>query len=344
MNYTQRRATPQQGGAVNGELDVPPSPLRIGRSITGDEAAIMFNAAVKYHNCGFAVIPQIPGDKKPAVTWREYQDQLPTPACVDTWWREHFSGAGIAVVLGRHSDLFAIDVDGPEAHAALVDRLGCVPHAPTAVSGSGKPFRYHLFFRYPRELETKSKSTPWHPKLEFRGSRGVIVLPPSLHPSGNRYAWADGKSLDDIALPEVPNKVAEALAKTAAQKRPPLSCEVATPHTGRSPIVVAPRGVSYATEQFLDGHFANGPNWNDRLFNAACDLAGSGVGLETATRLLLAGARPWNADEEAKAIGTIESAYNQSRRPAREFAGESRSRSGTGRRLRVGNIDVILQF
>ena len=39
--------------------------------------------------------------------------------------------------------------DGPEGHAALLKKLGGEPSAPKSLSGSGKPDRYHLFFRHP---------------------------------------------------------------------------------------------------------------------------------------------------------------------------------------------------
>ena len=167
----------------------------------------------------------------------------------------------IAVVLGPVRRLLVIDVDGTEAHDALVDRLGSEPLAPKAFSGSRKPDRYHLFFRCP-DIPTKAKSTPWHAKLEFRGKGGIVIIPPSLHKSGHRYAWADGRSPDDLPLPELPAEIVTALQST----RP-------TPPPAQDPGEVKIENASPTTRVFLTGAYADGPDWNGRLFRAACDLA-----------------------------------------------------------------------
>jgi hypothetical protein len=197
-----------------------------------------------------------------------------------------------------------VDVDGTEAHQVLIDRLGSEPVAPKVISGSRKPDRYHLFFRCP-EILTKAKATPWHPKLEFRGKGGVVVIPPSLHPSGNRYVWADGRSPDDLPIPALPDDIVRALQPS----RLPLPAE---------PIGdVNVENASPSTRRFLAGEYADGPNWNYRLFRAACDLAGRGMPREEAEPLLLAGARPWDAENMDIARRTIESAFSEPREPAR---------------------------
>jgi len=176
----------------------------------------MLAVALAYLDRGFSVVPQRAGDKKPCVRWKPFQERLPTREEVTDWLTCQFPDAGLAVVLGPVSNLFVIDVDGPEAHAALIARLGAEPVAPKVISGSGKPSRFHLFFRHPA-VATRAKITPWHPKLEFRGNKGIVVLPPSRHKSGLRYQWAPGQSLDDVALPEVPAAVLAALSERAAE-------------------------------------------------------------------------------------------------------------------------------
>jgi len=247
------------------------------------------------------VVPQRPGDKKPTIRWKPYQNAMPSVADLQSWFRQ-WPSAGLAVVLGPVSDLFVIDVDGPEAHAALMRHLGAEPLVPKALSGSRKPHRYHLFFRCPDGV-TKAKATPWHPQLEFRGQGSIVVIPPSLHKSGNRYAWAPGRSPVDLPLPEVPSPILAVLQKK-------LRSRPAAP-------VPVPDGlhVSASTRRFLTGRYAEGPRWNDRPFRAACDLAGRGVPHETAEPLLLAGARPWDESEREKALRTIHSAYSQTRAP-----------------------------
>lgn len=247
------------------------------------------------------------GAKHPAVRWKQYQELLPDEDKLRSWFAA-WPDAGVAVVLGPVSDLFVIDVDGPEAHAALLERMGNEPRAPKALSGSREPYRYHLFFKCPI-TPTKAKQTPWHPKLEFRGKGGVVVLPPSLHKSGNQYAWAPGRSLDDLKPPEVPPSVLKALAPVRAKK----VCA-----TGSVSIAdkLAEIDASPRTLEFLSGARKDGPHWNDRLFQAACDLCGRGIPLKQAEPLLLAGAMPLNSGEEEAARRTIQSAYEKERDPA----------------------------
>ena len=133
-----------------------------------------------------------------------------------------------------------------------------------------------------------------------------------LHKSGKRYRWAVGRSVWDIPLPPVPQAILEALQPTPL---PTMAARPAKPaSSGAKP---ADAGMPPSTEAFLAGQFKDGPNWNDRLFRAACDLAGRGMPVGEAEPLLLAGAQPWNAEESAAARRTIESAFSRPRRAER---------------------------
>lgn len=259
-----------------------------------------------YHRRGWSIVPILPGAKRPLVRWKPYQDRTATPEELRGWFGQ-WPSAGPAVVLGPVSDLFVIDVDGREAHEALLQRLGSEPRAPKVLSGSREPFRYHLFFRCP-PTETKAKQTPWHPHLEFRGRGGIVVLPPAIHKSGNPYAWLEGQSLEDVPLPVLPEPIVQAL-------QPPRRRPSARPVP---PMCFAPAiSASPSTQAFLTGACADGPGWNSRLFAAAADLAGRQVPMDQAEPLLLAGAAPWTEAEAEAARRTIQSAYSQPREPGR---------------------------
>ena len=325
--------------------------------------------ALSYLRRGFCPIPQEPGAKKPAVLWKPFQNEQPRMSVVVRWFTQGFSDCGIALVLGPAFGLFVIDCDGPEAHEALVEHLGGPPMAPMVLSGSGKPCKYHLYFKHPA-VATNARFTPWHRQLEFRGYRGIVIAPPSVHPSGNCYRWAEGRSLDDMPLPEVPAPVLAALrAKAEGPCRPvvrkvtgrPRHCDPVYPALSerslpkRGPVIAGPShceldsdtaerlakaGVCRATLQYLEGAYAEGPDWNGRLFAAAADLHGCGIDDEEAEALLLAGAEPWDGDEEEAARRTIASAFGQDRVPARVLAAKNAGGktwvSSNGRRFAVG--------
>ena len=308
-----------RGGGCPSPL--PPDPRRSDPPISSDQ---VLDAAIRdYVARGFSIIPLIPGAKHPCIGWKCFQERR---ASLDEvlGWRDEWPGLGLAVVLGPISGLFAIDSDGPEADQALRAHLGELPAAPMVLSGSGKPCRFHMYFQDPG-CPTGARFTPWHDSLEFRGNRGITVLPPSMHKSGNRYAWAPGRSLADLPLPEVPAPVLAALegrARSRSRSHPvaPARSGAAAPRLEGGASGDARPGIVRATRDFLRGKYAEADAWNDRLFRAACDLNGNGVPLEVALPRLLAGARPWTDEDREAAERTIRSAYSTAREPARRRA------------------------
>jgi hypothetical protein len=300
--------------------------------LTDISAGEMYDLAFEYWQRGFSVVPLKSEAKNPAIGWKYYQDNAPTRGCIDAWWLEQFLGAGIAVVLGPISNLFAIDVDGAEAHRALVEHLGGLPIAPQVQSGSGDPHRFHLYFRYPTGGETKAKATPWHDELEFRGYGGITVLPPSLHKSGNRYQWVPGRSLYDLDPPELPNAVLTALEEAHQPRQSRRSERRHQPQPGgrRQRLANFP-GICPKTQQFLDGVYSQGPNWNDRLFLAACDMAGCRISLDKSVSALMVGADPSTPEDRANALATIHSAFSRERQSARQLAAEADDSVGHSR-------------
>jgi hypothetical protein len=288
----------------------------------------ILEAALDYYERGFSLVPQVAGDKKPCIPWKPYQDRRPTRYEIESWFSDEFPDAGIALILGPTSGLLVVDVDGQEAHAAYLERLGTLPEAPMVFSGSNKFCSYHQYFKYP-DLPTNAKATPWNPNLEFRGYGGTIVAPPSLHPSGNRYRWAPGRSLDDLPLPEVPEPI---LKELRARNGPRASTIEVIARNER----FARARLCRRTREFLSGQYAFEPGWNDRLYRAAADMAGCGFSLSEAMPRLLEGARPRGSADRAAARSTIKSAFARKRTPARVLA----ARHGTGGTAPHGEIQV----
>lgn len=293
--------------------------------------------AIQYaENHNWAIIPQDPSTKRPLVRWKEFKDEgrRPTLGQLADWYA-HWRKAGAILLLGPVSGVFAVDVDGREGHDALLAHVGEVPDAPR--STRGKKYRYHLLFRHPEHLKTNARHTPWHPQLEFRGHGGYIVVPPSCHPSGNRYRWSPGYSPEEMELPEIPEPIFEALKQRETElqhRKQPVEANASKPAD-----VVSVReipGLTKSTMRFLAGQFANGPGWNRRLFAAACDMTGNRIDEDQATRLLLKGARPWNEEEREKALSTIRSAYAVDRLPGRAFSQQRKfGRQPATTRIRV---------
>lgn len=105
------------------------------------------------------------------------------------WWRR-WPDANVGIRTGRESGLVVLDVDvrhggnaSLETLEATYDRL---PRTLTARSGSGGK---HLYFLHPGKRIPNSTQLGGFSGLDVRGDGGYIVAPPSLHQSGQHYAW-----------------------------------------------------------------------------------------------------------------------------------------------------------
>lgn len=281
--------------------------------------------AVFYRSLGWSVVPATPRTKQVMVKWKVYQDCLPTYEEIYYWYVHYcHCHAGSAVVLGSISNLFVVDVDGTEAHQVLCNKIEIDPSVLRARSGSHAPDKYHLFYSHPNVM-TNAKYTPWHPKLEFRGNKAIVVLSPTLHMSGNRYIWDSAFDLLLNPLLEVPQAIRTTLAAKARSRvsgsGQQVSAAIIPNMTGDQMMYMLAKlpELSRKTKQFLLGVFAFKESWNTRLFNAACDLCGCGIPFEIGEPVLLQGAKPENDADREIALQTIRSAYSESRTPAKSF-------------------------
>ena len=175
------------------------------------------DAALHYHSLGWALLPVAAGSKKPHAciqNWRQYQEQGATEEQVRQWWTE-YPDAGIAVILGKVSGgLVALDFDGEGAEQLAKEYR--LPQPPTAISRTGGGGQ-HRIYHSTDELATTTtllKGKDCHVELRAEGS--YIVLPSSVHPSGNRYEWAIPPSDGIAELPDAVRYMATPLEKQQA--------------------------------------------------------------------------------------------------------------------------------
>lgn len=143
-------------------------------------------AALEYARRGFCPIPC--EGKRPIVEWKEWQGRVPSDQQIDAWW-EKAPNANVALVLGW--GVYAVDVDGPEGHAALAMAGVTFPeNTPTSMTGKG----VHYLVR-----GVTGDRIGLLPKVDIKG-KGIIVVPPSIHPSGAQYRWL----VSPDAIPEAP--------------------------------------------------------------------------------------------------------------------------------------------
>jgi len=159
-------------------------------------------AALVYLERGWSVIPVRPREKRPIIAWQIYQQQHATAADVERWF-SRWPGANIAVVTGAISGLVVVDVDprhgGTESIQALEREHGLLPPTIEARTGGGGR---HLYFAHPGgHVHNRVDLVPG---VDLRGDGGLVVAPPSVHPSGASYQWVRERSpleVDPAVLP-----------------------------------------------------------------------------------------------------------------------------------------------
>lgn len=138
---------------------------------------------------GLAVFPCRRREKLP-LTPHGCLDASREPPQISAWW-SRWPDANVAVATGPLSGLFVVDVDvdGEEGEASL--RLleaehGALPATVEVITGRGR----HLWLRLPAAADVRNSAGQLGGGLDVRGAGGYVLAPPSLHPSGRRYAWS----------------------------------------------------------------------------------------------------------------------------------------------------------
>ena len=173
------------------------------------DAYLTYDEALKYAAAGIPVIPLHwikqdgtcscrQGDlceckgKHPRI--KNWGEEASTDVQKITDWWTKTPMANIGIPMGEKSGLVALDVDtrhnGDQSLNDLLGEFGPLPDTITATTGSGGK---HIVFKYTDELCLKNV-VGFRDGLDVRTQGGLIVAAPSMHVSGNRYSWDEGKS------------------------------------------------------------------------------------------------------------------------------------------------------
>ena len=148
---------------------------------------------------GWKVFPLREREKMPA-TANGFKDATSDLEEIARLWGEREYNVGLAT--GEGSGVWVFDVDGdapkgggltgPEALALLEERHGALPPTLTVRTGNGA----HYYYRMPvgRDLRNRARITidGQRTGLDVRADGGYVVLPPSVHPNGQAYAFVKG--------------------------------------------------------------------------------------------------------------------------------------------------------
>lgn len=166
----------------------------------------MVDFALAYAARDIPVFPLKPRGKEPIIPTPEGQEGTGgfhlasrEQAQIQQWWQK-YRHANVGMPAGHASGYVVFDEDprnGFERDRIIRD-FGPLPPTLTAETGGGGR---HLFYRYPKSHSGDlpgRKFTESH-GFEIKSDEGYIVAPPSIHPSGRPYQWAN--DLEPAPLP-----------------------------------------------------------------------------------------------------------------------------------------------
>jgi hypothetical protein len=156
----------------------------------------------------FSVIPIIPGDKKPMISWQKYQKERATREQVIAWWTAT-PDANVGVVTGAISDLGVIDIDSDEGRKNIEPYINDSFLSPTANTPRGG---LHHYCRHRDGMTNKAGAIPG---TDFRGEGGYVVAPPSVNGNGKGYEWNPDLKIGDVEIPQLPDPYFNALKNTS---------------------------------------------------------------------------------------------------------------------------------
>lgn len=123
-----------------------------------------------------------------------------------TRWIRRWPRLNIGIVTGSVSGLAVLDLDrrhgGFESLVQLERLHGALPVTVEAETGGGR----HLYFACPHPAPRNKAGLA--PGIDLRGEGGMVVAPPSLHPSGKDYRWRQGHQPAALPLAVLPRWLA----------------------------------------------------------------------------------------------------------------------------------------
>ncbi len=135
---------------------------------------------------GFSIIPIQSGGKRPLVPWIEYQSRRPAEEEIRQWWQQ-YPNANIGIVTGKISGIVVIDLDLDKDDNESGTKI--YEQAPTDLIVKTGRGGYHLYYRYPEDMDHISNRVGLLSGVDVRADGGYVVAPPSVHSSGRLYEW-----------------------------------------------------------------------------------------------------------------------------------------------------------
>lgn len=185
-------------------------------------------AALDYAARGWHVFPArikdgskrsfIAGKANGGARWGATSD----PETIRGYWQE-FPAALLGITTGADSGFFVIDADTPEGHdkdgvgtlRGWIEDHGPLPDTIEATTPSGG---WHVYFRWPDDLEIRNSQSDLAPGIDVRGEGGMVLGPPTIKPgTGKAYRWKNPPGFFNLA--DCPDWLLDRIRAAQARKQ-----------------------------------------------------------------------------------------------------------------------------
>ncbi|MFZ5811905.1 MAG: DUF927 domain-containing protein [Thermodesulfobacteriota bacterium] len=294
-----------------------PGRVKCNHDLTGQ-----LDAALRVAARGWRVFP-CGRDKKP-LTPNGFKAATTDPEQIRAWW-SRWPDASIGCPTGPEmgkAGAWVLDVDlpdGPATLSALESEHGALPATVEQRTGGGGR---QLFFRWPEGRDVPSRVGKIGKNLDIRGRGGYVILPPSGHPSGGRYAWTS----NGVPLAEAPEWLLDLVAplpKPGAPRPEPMKMPARGCGYGRAALEREAARVAVAAQGTRNATL------NEAAFAIGQLVAGGEVDRGEAESMLLAAAQSCGLPE-GEARKTIQSGMAAGMQEPRSAPEKPRKAEGTG--------------
>lgn len=164
------------------------------------------------------VIPIRPGLKHPGIDSWQHHATTNTDT-INNWWTGIYRDHGIGIATGEGLIVIDIDTHGANGYQTLHDLEHThhkLPDTVTARTGSGGQHLYYVSWARIRN----NAGTRLGPGIDIRGEGGQVLAPPTKHPNGTHYQWADGRAPWQHDIADLPLWLEQLLTTTPTTTPP----------------------------------------------------------------------------------------------------------------------------
>lgn len=171
------------------------------------------DAALAYAALGWHVFPLGVRSKKPLIPKTEggrgLLDATTKAEQITEWW-SRWPQANVGISCGP-SGLAVIDLDTDKGGITAWKKLSEALDVPLRAAVMAKTGGGGVHLLYKNDSEVHNSAQRLGPGIDVRGIGGYIVVPPSVHPTGNKYEWFPGRSPSDRGPTPLPSLLAAKL-------------------------------------------------------------------------------------------------------------------------------------